>query len=103
MPELDWAEIFKHFNMIKWIETIIRSNNADPELVLQVVVLVGTAAIDEGCAKLLCESSNIMAALIDLLKTHQEDDEIVLQIIYVFFATLSHDDNIDHLIEKTGN
>lgn len=36
LPELDWAEIFKHFDMLKWVEKIIRSNNTDPELVLQV-------------------------------------------------------------------
>jgi hypothetical protein len=100
LPELDWAEIFKHFDMLKWVEKTIRSNNADPELVLQVVVLLGTAAADEGCARLLCES-NVMSALIELLKTHQEDDEIVLQIIYVFFATISHGANIDYLAEKT--
>ncbi|KAJ3650752.1 hypothetical protein Zmor_016832 [Zophobas morio] len=100
LPELDWAEIFKHFDMLKWVEKIIRSNNTDPELVLQVVVLLGTAAADEGCAGLLCES-NIMNVLIDLLKTHQEDDEIVLQIIFVFFATISHGTKIDYLAEKT--
>ncbi|XP_044268197.1 kinesin-associated protein 3 [Tribolium madens] len=100
LPELDWAEIFKHFDMLKWIEKVIRNNNTDPELVLQVVVLLGTAAADEGCAKLLCDS-NIISALIELLKTHQEDDEIVLQIIFVFFATISHGTNIDYLAEKT--
>nr|CAH7719887.1 unnamed protein product [Callosobruchus chinensis] len=82
LPDLDWAEIFKHFDMIKWVKNVITSNNTDPELVLQVVVLLGTAATDGGCAKLLCEK-NILAALIDLLKTHQEDDEIVLQIVKI--------------------
>lgn len=62
--------------------------------------MLGTAAIDEGCAKLLCES-NVISALIELLKTHQEDDEIVLQIIFVFFATISHGSNIDYIAEKT--
>nr|CAH7749402.1 unnamed protein product [Callosobruchus chinensis] len=100
LPDLDWAEIFKHFDMIKWVKNVITSNNTDPELVLQVVVLLGTAATDAGCAKLLCEK-NILAALIDLLKTHQEDDEIVLQIVFVFFAVLSHEANIDYVVSKT--
>ncbi|XP_049821994.1 kinesin-associated protein 3 isoform X10 [Aethina tumida] len=100
LPDLDWAEIFRHFDMIKWIKNVIRSNNADPELVLQVVVLLGTAASDEGCAKLLCQT-DIMTCLIELLKTHQEDDEIVLQIVYVFLVNLSHDENIDYLVEQT--
>lgn len=62
--------------------------------------MLGTAAADEGCARLLC-SSRMMNILIELLKAHQEDDEMVLQIIYVFFATMSHDSNIDFVAEKT--
>lgn len=65
------------------------------------MVLLGTAASDEGCAKLLCET-DIILLLIDLLKTHQEDDEIVLQIVYVFFVSLSHESVIEYIISKTG-
>lgn len=64
-------------------------------------MLLGTAASDEGCSKLLCESK-LMKNLIELLKTHQEDDEIVLQILYVFYMVLSNDNSIDYLIESTG-
>nr|XP_023025622.1 kinesin-associated protein 3 isoform X1 [Leptinotarsa decemlineata] len=101
LPDLDWAEIFRHFDMVKWVKTVITSNNTDAEMVLHVVILLGTAASDEGCAKLLCET-NILGLLIDLLKTHQEDDEIVLQIVYVFFVTLAHGSNIDYIVSKTG-
>lgn len=69
--------------MITWAHKTISSNTAEPDLVLQVVVLLGTAAYDEACAKLFCES-HLMASLIELLKAHQEDDEIVLQILFVF-------------------
>ncbi|CAH1183421.1 unnamed protein product [Phaedon cochleariae] len=100
LPDLDWAEIFKHFDMVKWVKNIISSNNADAELILHVVVLLGTAASDEGCAKLFCET-NILGLLIDLLKTHQEDDEIVLQIVYIFYVTLAHGSNIEYIVGKT--
>lgn len=65
------------------------------------MVLLGTAASDESCATLLCET-NILGLLIDLLKTHQEDDEIVLQIAFVFLITLSHKVNVDYIINETG-
>lgn len=100
LPELDWSEIFKHFGMVTWIEKVLVNNNSDIELVLQVIVLLGTAAADEGCSKLLCES-NILKLLIEHLKTHQEDDEIVLQIIYVFYVILSNEITIDYLINNT--
>lgn len=36
LPELDWAEIFKHFNMITWTEKMLKSNNSDIQLILEV-------------------------------------------------------------------
>ncbi|XP_072377125.1 kinesin-associated protein 3 [Diabrotica undecimpunctata] len=100
LPDLDWAEIFKHFDMVNWVKNIITGNNRDVELVLHVIVLLGTASTDEGCSNLFCETG-ILALLIDLLKTYQEDDEVVLQIVYVFLTALSHSSNIEHIITKT--
>ncbi|CAH1133621.1 unnamed protein product [Ceutorhynchus assimilis] len=100
LPDLDWAEIFKHFGMQDWIKKTITTSNTEPELVLQVIVLLGTAGADENCAQLMCESG-IIIALIDLLKTHQEDDEIVLQIVFVFYVTLWFENSIEYLISKT--
>lgn len=62
---------------------------------------MGTAVRDEGCAALLCESK-LIAQLIELLKVHQEDDEIVLQILYVFQVVLCHEETADYLIDDTG-
>ena len=67
----------------------------------QVIVLLGTAVHDENCSDLLCQTS-LPVNLIDLLKTYQEDDEIVLQIIYIFMILLSHDSSADHIINNTG-
>lgn len=36
LPDLDWAEIFKHFNMIEWVRSILTSNNKEPDSILQV-------------------------------------------------------------------
>lgn len=64
-------------------------------------MLLGTAAFDETCASLLC-NSDVVTLCIDLLKTHQEDDEMVLQIIYLFFIMLSHESTADYIISRTG-
>lgn len=63
--------------------------------------MLGTAAYDEGCAQLFCET-NIISSLIELLKAHQEDDEIVLQILFMFQVALCHDKPADLIISKTG-
>lgn len=36
MPDLDWAEIFKHFDMTARLKEIVQSNNTEADLVLQV-------------------------------------------------------------------
>ena len=51
---------------------------------LEVIMLCGTVCNDDTCAKLLADSG-IIQCLIDLLNAKQEDDEIVCQIIYVFY------------------
>lgn len=38
LPDLDWAEIFRHFDMVSWIESAITLNNAEPDFILQVDV-----------------------------------------------------------------
>lgn len=47
-------------------------------------MLCGTVCNDDTCARLLADSG-IIQCLIDLLNAKQEDDEIVCQIIYVFY------------------
>lgn len=37
LPDLDWAEIFKHFDMTKWIKNIISSNTTEPDMILAVM------------------------------------------------------------------
>lgn len=51
---------------------------------LEVIMLCGTVCNDDTCAKLLADAG-IIQSLIDLLNAKQEDDEIVCQIIYVFY------------------
>ena len=65
-------------------------------------MFLGTAAYDEDCARLLCKA-DILLSLIELLKAKQEDDEMVLQIIYVFYQISKHDSTRDYLIRETGN
>ncbi|XP_025833909.1 kinesin-associated protein 3 isoform X2 [Agrilus planipennis] len=100
LPDLDWAEIFKHFDMITWFKNVVKRNNVEPDFVLEIIVLLGTAAYDESCAQLIC-NSDLLQLLIELLKFHQEDDEIVLQIIYVFLVILAHESTVQYVINKT--
>lgn len=102
LPDLDYAQILQRCNLIPWIRNNLVPGKGQDDLVLEVVVLLGTAASDEDCAGLLCKA-DILLSLIELLKAKQEDDEIVLQIIYVFYQISMHASTRDYLIRETGN
>lgn len=45
LPDLDWAEIFKHFDMVDWIRNILISNSREPDLILQVGTTIKSAEV----------------------------------------------------------
>ncbi|XP_047355453.1 kinesin-associated protein 3 isoform X1 [Vespa velutina] len=102
LSDLDYSQILQRCNLIPWIRNNLVPGKAQDDLVLEVVIFLGTAANDEDCARLLCKA-DILLSLIELLKAKQEDDEMVLQIIYVFYQISKHDSTRDYLIRETGN
>ncbi|KAL0117701.1 hypothetical protein PUN28_008837 [Cardiocondyla obscurior] len=100
LSDLDYSQIIQRCNLIPWIRNNLVPGKAQDDIVLEIVIFLGTAAHDEDCARLLCKA-DILLSLIELLKAKQEDDEIVLQIIYVFYQIAKHDSTRDYLIRET--
>jgi len=82
LPDLDFTRILKEFEMIDWMKSRLVPNIGEDDLLLEIVVFVGTCASDESAAIFLCKCE-VLPALIELLKAKQEDDEIVLQVVQV--------------------
>ncbi|XP_016772859.2 kinesin-associated protein 3 isoform X4 [Apis mellifera] len=101
LHDLDYSQILHRCDLIPWIRNNLVPGKAPDDLVLEIVIFLGTAAFDEDCARLLCKA-DILLSLIELLKAKQEDDEIVLQIIYVFYQISKHDSTRDYLIRETA-
>merc|ERR1719410_2453273 len=89
LPDLDFTRLLKEFEMVNWMRGRLMPNSGEDDLILEIVVFIGTCASDESAASYLCKS-DILPSLIDLLKAKQEDDEIVLQVVYVFYQLCSH-------------
>ncbi|KOX78032.1 Kinesin-associated protein 3 [Melipona quadrifasciata] len=83
LPDLDYSQILHRCDLIPWIRNNLVPGKAPDDLVLEIVIFLGTAAFDEDCAP------------------KQEDDEMVLQIIYVFYQISKHDSTRDYLIRET--
>ncbi|CAF3976459.1 unnamed protein product [Rotaria magnacalcarata] len=100
MPDIDYQALMDEYGLVEWIKSKLKPNSADTELTLNVVVLVGTLCADDACAEVLAKS-DIIQILIDLLHAQQEDDEIVLQICYVFYQLCFHKSTRNVIIKKT--
>jgi len=92
--------ILKKYDLLPYILNVLKSAHAEDDLVLETIVLVGTVALDENCAPTLAQSG-IVQVLVSLLNAKQEDDELVLQIVYVFYQMIWHEDTRNVIISHT--
>ncbi|EDX01991.1 kinesin-associated protein 3 isoform X1 [Drosophila yakuba] len=100
LTDLDYSQILQNFQLIPWIRQILVPCSRMDDLVLDTIVYLGTCACDELCALLFCRAK-VVISLIELLKAKQEDDEIVLQIIFVFQQILRHESTREYMIKET--
>lgn len=49
------------------------------------------------------KDKHLIFSICNIITAKQEDDEMVLQIIYVFYQIAKHDSTRDYLIRETGN
>ncbi|CAI5776534.1 kinesin-associated protein 3 [Podarcis lilfordi] len=100
LPDLDWELVLKEYKMVPYLKDKLKPGSAEDDLVLEVVIMIGTVSMDDSCAALLAKSG-IIPALIELLNAQQEDDEFVCQIIYVFYQMVFHQATRDVIIKET--
>ncbi|XP_059618784.1 kinesin-associated protein 3 isoform X2 [Phlebotomus argentipes] len=100
LPDLDYSQILHNFNLIQWIRQVLVPGKMQDDIVLDTIVFLGTCACDESCAMLLCKA-DVILSLIELLKAKQEDDEIVLQIVFVFQQILRNESTRNYMIRET--
>ena len=56
--------------------------------------------MDEQCAKILAKE-DFVSRLVNLLKSKQEDDELVCQIVYVFYQMVFHQVTRDIFLQSS--
>uniref|UniRef100_F6WQJ8 Kinesin associated protein 3 n=1 Tax=Ornithorhynchus anatinus TaxID=9258 RepID=F6WQJ8_ORNAN len=100
IPDLDWELVLKEYKLVPYLKDKLKPGSAEDDLVLEVVIMIGTVSMDDSCAALLAKSG-IIPALIELLNAQQEDDEFVCQIIYVFYQMVFHQATRDVIIKET--
>ncbi|XP_049445065.1 kinesin-associated protein 3a [Epinephelus fuscoguttatus] len=100
IPDLDWALVLKEYNLVPYLKNRLKPGSAEDDLILEVVIMIGTVSMDDSCAAMLAKSG-IIPALIELLNAQQEDDEFVCQIVYVFYQMVFHKATRDVIVKDT--
>ncbi|XP_063057335.1 kinesin-associated protein 3a isoform X2 [Engraulis encrasicolus] len=100
IPDLDWEMVLKEYNLVPYLTERLKPGSAEDDLILEVVIMIGTVSMDDSCAAMLAKSG-IIPALIELLNAQQEDDEFVCQIVYVFYQMVFHQATRDVIIKET--
>ncbi|XP_047491203.1 kinesin-associated protein 3-like isoform X2 [Penaeus chinensis] len=100
LPDLDYCQLLTKYQLIDWIKNSLQPDAVEDDLALEVVVLLGTVAGDQAAAELIVETG-ILQALVNLLNAKQEDDEVVLQIVYVFYQLTRHETTRPQVISTT--
>eukprot|EP00762_Andalucia_godoyi_P000882 ANDGO_03767.mRNA.1 Kinesin-associated protein 3 len=88
LQSIDFSGMIVRYHLIEFMTKNLVPGYAEDDVVLEIVILIGTMMHDEKCADLVSKSA-LVHSLCDLLVDKQEDDEMVLQISYVFFALVT--------------
>lgn len=95
---LPWSELFQELSLLPWIEKTISQQKEPrfpPDYILQTVLLCGTMARQLSVARLLVP---LVDQFIGLLSAQQEDDEMVMQIVYLFYIFITHEELSESLM-----
>lgn len=100
IPDLDYEKIALKYDLIDWMIKKLEPDACADDIILEVIIMAGTFASDEICASMILESG-MLKLIIDLLNAKQEDDEIVLQIVYLFHQLICHSSTRNMIIKET--
>lgn len=100
IEDVNFQGLLTDYDMLNYIKTKLQPGIAEDDLVLEVVILIGTVSLDDECATVFAREG-IIQMLIDLLNAKQEDDEVVLQIVYVFYQMIFHKATREVIIKQT--
>lgn len=100
IPELDYEMLLFQYDLLGFMKKKLTQENCEDDMILEVIILAGTFSAEEVCATTMMESG-LIKLVIDHLNAKQEDDEIVLHIVYLFYQLIYHRATRDIIIKDT--
>lgn len=99
---VDFAQIIEEQRLIDFFEQHLQPDHVEDDILLEVIVFIGTVCNDNAAAVgPIIANSNLIVTLTHLLTEKQEDDEIVLQVLYVFYRLVVNESTREVLLRQT--
>ena len=87
---IDWLPVLDKFHAFDWLMSKLTTNSdCEDDLMLEVIILLGTVCQEEKSASHFVSNQG-MDLVTEVLDKLQEDDEIVLQTLYLIYVIAEH-------------
>ncbi|TPX51129.1 hypothetical protein SeLEV6574_g00469 [Synchytrium endobioticum] len=108
IPSFDYAKLCETYNLLDVLMSRLQAgsrsrssiNEDEDDILLECVCLIGSMAHDDDFVA-VADQRGILSVLIDLMIAKEEDDEMVLQILYALYHFLLHAGPRNTLLQKT--
>lgn len=97
---LGWAKLLGDYNLLSLVSKLLVPGMAQNDVLLEVIMLISTAASDNATCSLLA-SSNIIGLLYQVWKDKSSDVEILLQLIFCFYKFFQQESSQDEAMYGT--
>ena len=100
LQKVSWLQVLKRYALYEWLRKRIKvGSNFNNEIVISCLAVLEACFSQPDCAVHLMET-DCLSLLIDLLNAKQEEDDVVLQILYVINSMANHEAACQQLIKN---
>jgi len=88
-------------DLLGLLQQQLEPGHADDDVVLEACRLAGALAAHDGCAPAMARAGTLLQSLAEALDHKQEDDEIVLAVVFAFYRLLFNADAREVILTET--
>jgi len=100
-PNVSYADLIVQHGLVEFCLKHLMPGFAEDDLVLEIIIMLGTLAADPQAAPMLA-NHRLIHCLHDVLLEKSDDDEIVLQIVFTLFKFLLHRETREVIMQNEG-
>lgn len=100
-PKTSWERLVTDHSLIPFLNKLLVPGFSQDDMILEAVLFVSALSLEPKCAPLL-SSSRLVRTLHSLFQEKQHDNELTLQLLYVFYRMLRHPETFEEILFGVG-